>query len=81
MPASKQHYRNAPPPGGNKRSRARAALSRMLRSGFNIAGTRDTDLDENAEQAEIFVLSGIMITILSIGAIWLGLWLFLEYFA
>lgn len=77
--SSNQHYRNAPPPGGNKRSKLRAVLSRALRSGFNIAGTRQTDLDENAEQAEIFVLSGIVITIVSIGAIWLGLWLLIEY--
>jgi hypothetical protein len=73
---SNQHYRNAPPPGGNKRSKSRAVLSRLLRSGFNIAGSRQTDLDENAEQAEIFVLSGIIITIVTIGIIWLGLWLY-----
>lgn len=74
-----QHYRDAPPPGGNKRSRLRAWLSRVLRSGFNVARLKQQDLDENAEHAEIFVLSGILITIVSLAAIWFGLWFWLEH--
>jgi hypothetical protein len=54
------------------------ALSRALRSGFNVAGLKKTELDENAESAEIFVLSGILITLLTIAAIWIGLQQFIE---
>ncbi|MEO6699680.1 MAG: hypothetical protein ABIR53_08010 [Paraperlucidibaca sp.] len=74
-------YSNPTPPGGvkiKKRTRFRLAISRILRSGFNVAGLKQTDLDENAESAEIFVLSGILITLLTIAAIWIGLQQFVE---
>lgn len=65
-------YGHALPPGGPKpRSRLREALSRLLRSGFNVAGLKQVDLDENAESAEIFVLSGIFLTAIIIGGIWI----------
>ncbi len=54
--SSNQHYRNAPPPGGNKRSKVRAVLSRALRSGFNIAGTRQTDLERKCRTSRNFRL-------------------------
>ncbi|REH36958.1 hypothetical protein DFR26_2099 [Paraperlucidibaca baekdonensis] len=74
-------YSNPAPPGGvklKKRTRFRMAVSRILRSGFNVAGLKKTDLDENAEAAEIFVLTGILVTLLTIAAIWFGLQQFLE---
>lgn len=74
-------YGNPPPPNSiklKKRTRFRMALSRALRSGFNVAGLKKTELDENAESAEIFVLSGILITLLTIAAIWIGLQQFIE---
>jgi hypothetical protein len=43
-----------------------------------VAGLKKTELDENAESAEIFVLSGILITLLTIAAIWIGLQQFIE---
>ncbi len=74
-------YGDPPPPNSikqKKRTRLRMALSRALRSGFNVAGLKKTELDENAESAEIFVLSGILITLLTIAAIWIGLQQFIE---
>lgn len=65
-------YGNALPPGGPKpRPRWRQALSRFLRSGFNVAGLKHAELDENAESAEIFVLSGILLFGIVVGAIWI----------
>lgn len=65
-------YGHALPPGGPKRrSRLREAISRFLRSGFNVAGLKAKDLDANAEAAEIFVLSGIFLTAILIGGIWI----------
>lgn len=74
-------YSNPTPPGGvkvKKRTRLRLAISRILRSGFNVAGLKQTDLDENAESAEIFVLTGILVTLLTIAALWIGLQQFVE---
>lgn len=65
-------YGHALPPGGPKRpSRLRRIVSRILRSGFNVAGLKQVDLDENAESAEIFVLSGIFLTAIVLGGIWI----------
>lgn len=65
-------YGHATPPGGPKPpSRWRRAVSRVLRSGFNVAGLKQVDLDENAESAEIFVLSGIFLTAIVLGGIWI----------
>lgn len=65
-------YGKARPPGGPKpRPRWRQAVSRMLRSGFNVAGLKHADLDENAESAEIFVLSGIFLFGIIVGGIWI----------
>lgn len=77
---SRQHYRDAPPPPSAPRppSRFRAAISDILRSGFNLAGSKNLRLDENAESAEIFVLSGIFLTALIIGGIWILLQQALE---
>lgn len=62
-------YGHALPPGGPKpKPRWRRALSRFLRSGFNVAGLKQVDLDENAEHAEVFVLSGILLFGLIVGA-------------
>ncbi|MES2719624.1 MAG: hypothetical protein V4688_01165 [Pseudomonadota bacterium] len=72
-------YGHATPPGGPKpRPRWRQALSRFLRSGFNVAGLKQVDLDENAESAEIFVLSGIFLTGIIIGGIWILLQDYVE---
>lgn len=77
---SRQHYRDAPPPPSSPLppSRFRAAISDILRTGFNIAGSKNLRLDENAESAEIFVLSGIFLTALIIGGIWILLQQALE---
>lgn len=72
-------YGHALPPGGPKPpSRWRKALSRLLRSGFNVAGLKQVDLDENAEHAEIFVLSGIMLFGIIVGGIWILLQQYFE---
>ena len=72
-------YGHALPPGWPKpRPRWRQALSRFLRSGFNVAGLKQVDLDENAEHAEIFVLSGILLFGIVVGAIWILLQQYFE---
>lgn len=78
---SQQSYRDAPPPPSRppkRRSRLRQAISDVLRSGFNIAGSKSLRLDENAESAEIFVLSGIFLTAIVLGGIWILLQQTLE---
>lgn len=65
-------YGNAKPPGGPKpRPRWRQAISRVLKSGFSVAGLKNLELDDNAESAEIFVLSGIFLTAIILGGIWI----------
>lgn len=72
-------YGHALPPGGPKpKPKWRQALSRILRSGFNVAGLKQVDLDENAEHAEVFVLSGILLFGLVVGAIWILLQQYVE---
>lgn len=72
-------YGHAAPPGGPKAvPKWRKAVSRFLRSGFNVAGLKQVDLDENAESAEIFVLSGIFLTGIIIGGIWILLQDYVE---
>mgnify|MGYP003450583201 FL=1 len=72
-------YGHATPPGGPKaQPKWRKAISRFLRSGFNVAGLKQVDLDENAESAEIFVLSGIFLTGIIIGGIWIFLHDYVE---
>lgn len=71
-------YSHPLPPGGPKQKpRWRQAISRFLRSGFNVAGLKQVDLDENAESAEIFVLSGIFLAGIIVGVIWI---LLQDYF-
>ena len=71
-------YSHPLPPGGPKdKPRWRQAISRFLRSGFNVAGLKHVDLDENAESAEIFVLSGIFLAGIIVGVIWI---LLQDYF-
>ncbi len=72
-------YGQALPPGGPKPpSRWRKALSRLLRSGFNVAGLKQVDLDENAEHAEVFVLSGILLFGIIVGGLWILLQQYVE---
>lgn len=72
-------YGHAAPPGGPKpKPKWRQAVSRFLRSGFNVAGLKQVDLDENAESAEIFVLSGIFLFGIIVGGIWILLQDYVE---